>query len=461
MKRFFGEILVTGLVALAISPFTQIPFWSWFSLIYAVVLVVGLLDVMGKRLPFKELITSIMGVQLLAAPYLEYYVFQMRTIGGMSIPDAKYYAFALPCTILLNLGLSLMYPVNKLESNLFSIYSRRRPHMEKLGIMLIIVGYLGHGMALAFKLVQFDFFIFLLSFARLMGFMYLWMSGSKLTKWAFILVVIPFALEAINATILVNLIVYTAMLMSVYFMKHQTPKFKIYIIFLASIMLLGLVQSVKQGVRKTIRKDSYEGSRTALFIKNAGEQLTNMNSDNLRMLGGAVNVRVNQGWILSDVIHNMQKKDDKIKPLYFKREMLGVLFPRIIYPQKPVVGDHDKFKELTGWQLNKKVAMSVGLMGDGFGNFGWWGGMIYCFAFGLGLGYIFKLWNKLSFKYPTLIIWGILIFFYTMRAGDETYIILNWTVKASIFVFAYFFFFEKNNVMSRFINRPMTTPIAT
>lgn len=427
------------------SLFSEIPGISWFSLIYSVLLLVDLLQSLGKKLPFREMITSIMGLQMLIGPFLEYYIFQFKILGAMNVPAPEYYAYALPCMIAMVFGLHLMYPNNNFEINLFDLLRKKRSVNERNGLILIGMGYVGYFVYQVFNVGSLDFVLLLFALSRFIGFMYLWVSGSRYTSLAFLLVLVPFIIQSINETILINLIVFLVILMTFYFMKYQVPKWKIYLLFTVSAAILIMVQSVKSEVRSMAFHANQTGNPTALFAKKIADQLGHFDEKTWRLIGGRVNFRLNQGWILGDILYNLENKPNRIKPAYFKNEVIGVILPRFLFPAKPIVGDHQKFYEFVGWKLNRKVAMSVGMMGDGYGNFGRVGGIIYCFFFGFIMGSLFKIWNRLGHVYPTLFLWGVLIFFYSMRAGDETYMIFNWMVKSAIFVLLYFLLFERNN----------------
>lgn len=440
------------IVSSVIILFYKVPFISILALTYSLLQVINLLSALGKKLPFKELIISITAIQLLVGPFLQYYYFKFEVFGIMNVDALTYYSYALPCMLMLHFGLEIFYPQKNFEVNLFEVLSKKRKEIEIRGFFLIIFGYLAYAVSkLADGLGPLDFIIHLITFCRFIGFLYVWFSGSKFTFLAFIIVLVPFTIEAINESMFVHIIVFFTILMTIYYMKHRTSKLKIYMIFIVSSILLILMQSVKYAYRNTINEDDFEGSKTILFTQSVIDQIKNLNTPNLKELLGTVNVRINQGWILSDIIDNLQGEPDKIKPEYFKKEAFGIVLPRFIFPDKPVVGDHEKFYDFTGRRLTKRVAMSVGIMGDGYGNFGALGGMVYCFGFGLFLGWIFKIWNKLSLIYPTLFVWGVLIFFYCMRAGDESYIIVNWIVKSSVFVFIYFLLFEVNNKIEKYL----------
>jgi hypothetical protein len=124
---------------------------------------------------------------------------------------------------------------------------------------------------------------------------------------------------------------------------------------------------------------------------------------------------------------------------YFSKELLGVILPRFIYSEKATVGDNKKFRYLTGIPLATSVTMNVGILGDGYGNFGYIGGILFCFGFGLFLNLVMGYCFLLSLRIKTVLFWMPLILFYVMRAGNEFYIITNWTVKVALVVISYYY----------------------
>jgi hypothetical protein len=71
------------------------------------------------------------------------------------------------------------------------------------------------------------------------------------------------------------------------------------------------------------------------------------------------------------------------------------------------------------------------------------GGIIFCFVVGLFYNICIYIFYRLSERAPTVYLWGIFIFFYLIRAGDDFYIISNWVIKSSMFLaFIYLIFKE-------------------
>ena len=134
---------------------------------------------------------------------------------------------------------------------------------------------------------------------------------------------------------------------------------------------------------------------------------------------------------------------------------MGIFLPRFLFPDKAVVGDHEKFEKFAGWKLDRRVAMSVSILGDGYGNFGFAGGIVFCFLNGLLLNFLLSYCISLAKRYEaSLVLWIPVIFTFSIRCGDEFYIITNHIVKSSIIVLVIFMILKKTGTLDRLSNNP-------
>ena len=162
------------------------------------------------------------------------------------------------------------------------------------------------------------------------------------------------------------------------------------------------------------------------------------------MTAADVNQRLNQGWVISRIMITIPQKRPYLGGAIFYDELLGIIFPRLFFTDKAVVQSSEKFEKFAGYKL-KKYTIAVGIPGDGYGNFGPVYGVIFCFLVALFFNFALLVFYRNCDKFPILILWSPVIFFYLMRAGDDFYIIANWVVKSSIFVVVFFFLNKKNN----------------
>jgi len=128
-----------------------------------------------------------------------------------------------------------------------------------------------------------------------------------------------------------------------------------------------------------------------------------------------------------------------------------VLLPRFLFPNKSATGgkqNQEKFTEFTGRRLIGNTTMRIGAVSDGYVNFGIIGGIATMFFLGLIFNLILYFIKRLSISNPIFILWIPLIFAYAIRMSDIQ-VILNYTVKATIFVLVINFVFlvkRKTNV---------------
>jgi hypothetical protein len=198
-----------------------------------------------------------------------------------------------------------------------------------------------------------------------------------------------------------------------------------------------VLQAVKHTYREIVwdDKNTEEVSLGGLMF----DQMSEMDRELFKLMGSGLNVRINQGWIISHGMNNLGNKSE-FNSTYLKKEVLGIILPRFIYPDKVKAGSHEKFKLFTGWKLADGVAMNLGIIGDAFLNFGKRGGVLFCLFLGIFLGYLHKIYSNNLLKYPDLLIWSVLFYFMLMRAGNEFYMIFNWYVKTGVITLLFFYF---------------------
>ena len=189
-----------------------------------------------------------------------------------------------------------------------------------------------------------------------------------------------------------------------------------------------------------------EETKQGVFIDMVTEKVES--SDELYSYGNLNEFisRYNQGWIFTKVLNHVPEREPFSKGVTILRELRASIVPRFLDPDKPTSGGEYgriKFLQFTGKQLLVGTRMTIGAFGDAYVNFGYTGGIVYMFVFGLflnlGLSYLYSL----SVKFPSLLLWIPFIFLSAMRAGTETLVILNHITKSTVIVFLVFIIFKK------------------
>ena len=410
---------------------------------------------LGKTLPIRELAGFIYSLQILLGALFTYKFFPNVPVGQMVVQEETYYNYAIPCILVFCLGLYFPrfkytnYPIR--DALVTKTINKRE--WSKLGIQLLLISYLSQMMADFFPAEGLNFIYSLLYLFRFVAIYYLWVAKNRYRHLILLLVFLPFAVNGFQSGLFIELFIWTFLTLAM--MQIVKPlKFRTNLLICAGgFCMLVVLQSVKVDFRQTTWKESSKDMSITERVAYFGDLLSSFNFGdsktrdvaNMRFV-----VRINEGFIISHILRTVPERHPFADGKYFKDEMIGIFAPRFLFPDKAVVGSHEKFEEFAGWRLDAKVAMAVSILGDGYGNFGYWGGILFCFLNGLLLNFLLHYGIKLAKRYQlSLILWMPLIFTYSVRCGDEFYIITNHIFKSSILVLFVFFILRKSGRLAR------------
>lgn len=449
MKKNWKQRLVFLLVSILGSWIVVSSYdWGFYELVSFSLLIyftLLLISKLGKTLPIRELASFIYVVQILIGAILTYKFYPNIKIGYMSVPEDTYYPYALPCVVVFILGLYFPrfkytgYDVREVISK-----SVNEHEWSRFGLSLIALSFLTQVFSSIFPSDGLNFIYAILSYSRFIGLFYIFLAKYKYRYILFIIIFGPFVTLSLGGGLFIELFIWTFLTFAI-FQLRKPLKFRTNLIaFLVGIVLVFVLQSVKGDFRQASWKGSDAGTLGMV--------------DRLSLLGNLVSntdfsdsktrdlanihfiVRINEGFIVASILRNMPAHQDFVDGEFFKNELVGIVLPRFLFPDKAVVGDHEKFEKFAGWKLSNRVAMSVSILGDGYGNFGYAGGILFCFLNGVMLNLLLHFCVRLAKKYEkTLILWMPMIFAFSMRCGDEFYIITNHIIKSSILIFILLF----------------------
>lgn len=396
---------------------------------------------LSKGLPIKEITGFLMVVQLLLTPYLDYSMLKPKGISFMAVSQEKYFYYALPAVFAFIIGMKIKLKKNA-DNIIQNINKGDKSKNSKIGIALIVIGYLFFILQKTFNLAGYEFIFVVLALFRFVGLFYLWFSNNKYTVVYMLLVLIPTTISTIQGSVFIDLVIWFFFIYAFAAIKYKVKIRTTITIVAASLFLLLILQSVKIRYR-AVEWKSVNTLKTStgidLFADLFTSSLQTINEKSLFKMKANLIIRMNQGWIVSHVLKKDVPNSVTEQKTFLSDELVGIILPRFIYEDKAIVGDNKKFRYLTGINLNKSVSMNVGILGDGYGNFGFLGGILFCFLFGLFLNLAINVCLKISNRTYSILFWMPLIFFYAMRAGNEFYIITNWIVKSGIIVMFYFY----------------------
>ena len=431
LAKKISILLILWLLSVFINQRLGIPVLSVFSLLYGIYLVLVLIQSIGMKIPYYELTFAAFGIQLLIAPYLEYHFFHNEIFGVMLVSEENYFSFVTPAIFLFYLGFELVgIPLNEPEAKIK--IGQDQEWYGAIGIKLIVIGFLFYFLTMLHS----NFIFISLSYLRFLGAIYLWLSNHANRRKINVFVWGLLLWETLKGAIFINLLIWIALLFCFLILGKRMNKVLITCLLLISVFLAVVLQSVKQEYREYAWDDDVGNdiALSSLMIK----QVRHLDAELFKNMGGLMNIRINQGWIISHGMNNLNGRPVEMSTTYFSRELISILLPRFLYPNKIEVGSREKFEQFTGWALADTVAMNLGIIGDAYFNFRKNGGILFCFILGLLLGFFHKFYLNKLLKYPDLMIWSVLFYFMVMRAGNEFYMIFNWLVKTGFITLLFF-----------------------
>lgn len=431
--------LITGLFLVS---FTNYPAVITISLLLTLYCFGELVLALGRIVPIKEITALLMVVQLLLAPYLDYALLVPKKMSAMAVSQETYFSFSLPAVLVFIIGMKIRLGKSKTIQGEMNFNEVDRKKNNKIGVSLIIIGYIFLLMQNAVVIPGLEFLIVVLTLFRFVGIFYLMNSNNKFSKVLILAVVIPATISTVRGSIFIDLLIWFFFIYAFAAIKYKIKTTTTLIIVVSSMLFLMILQSVKMDYRKiewSKSRVTKKATGVDLFTDIFSSSVQSIDKNSLWIMQAKFINRLNQGFIVSYVLRKDVVSTTNQTNSYFSAELLGVLLPRFIYAEKATVGDNKKFRFLTGIPLATSVSMNVGILGDGFGNFGYTGGILFCFGFGLFLNLAMGYCFTLSRKIKTILFWMPLIFFYIMRAGNEFYIITNWTVKVALVAIVYYY----------------------
>jgi hypothetical protein len=163
--------------------------------------------------------------------------------------------------------------------------------------------------------------------------------------------------------------------------------------------------------------------------------------------------RASQGWITSNVLryyydqHGFKFQEGAHIWIMIQSSVL----PRVIAPDKYLVGDIELFNTYSGHTLHQGTAMALGVLSDGFIDFGR-NGIFVCFWWGLVFSYAIYLYNRLDKKFPLAKLLSPLCFFYAIRPDTDVHSALGSVIKITIVLWLVMLWFKRYYFPESFIS---------
>ena len=430
MNNYTWNIIVSALLGVFLL-ITGNLFLTSVGLAFAFYIFVKLLMDMGRKIPIIELMTALAALQWILGPFIEYGRELEHYKYRMYVDEATYMAFVVPAVIVFWIGANLIKPKTDLDSLKLEIDKILKEH-PLFPYILIIAGALIPFLSGLFP-ASLGFVFFLLSMMKYIGVIYL-IHSSQRFKWPiFFGVLLVTAISSIGAGMFHDLILWS-MLLFTFLAKEWKMSLPMKLFSaLMGILFAMTIQSVKLQYRMQTWSGEYEGSKTLLFVSMAAHEWSSgevfLPKQDVHM-----NVRLNQGWIISAIMYNVPAVVPFANGRTITDAIENSLIPRVLYPGKPTAGGRENFRKYTGLSLSDGTSMGISIAGEGYANYGWFGGIVFMFLWGLFINWFWRRLEAWSKYFPTLLVWSPILFLQVVKAETEFGVVLNHLIKATIVV---------------------------
>ncbi len=423
-----------------------------FSLIHALILALEFfslfyfLERLGKKFVFLEILVFITITQWLFAPMIG-----QRFDVEMSVPYATYFEYALPATLIYLCGLT--YPLwrqSKLDlktEKIFNDLSIQYSNKQAWGILLVLIG-LPCWIFQNSVSAALNYLFFLLAHLVMVGISLLMFTDYK-WKWFWVAVGLMLLLSTTFLNGMIGSVIIWIFIIGVIYSVKRPVKIP-FAVKIASLLIFVWVLTVLQAAKTEYRmltwdiKKSEVSSRVRrdidkdpqLFYELIKEKLLDLETLTEKNSIMALASRMNQGYLASHAMDYVPRRRAFGRGEVTISNTLTAFIPRILWKNKPVVGQAEYYKKYTGIQLTKYTSSTIGPLGDAYVDYGKWG-MIFLGFFGWMIGSLYQFWVNKSMKDPSFILWFMVLYLGTISVTEVSVAgYINAVFKYILFIFA-------------------------
>ncbi len=386
---------------------------------------------LGKELPILDLMLLIAGLQWIVGPFFEYSSDFHNIKYYMYVPQSVYMGYIVPayavfvaCVILLKRNFKVYAP-DILD---FKKYSEYGVTILFIGVAFDLLGFVAPG--------AFGFLVFLMSGFKFVGAIILFFSDSRIHRYIFYGSVVFLIYVSLRKALFHDFILWSTFFYMFWAIKNRpSAKLKLATI-IGGFATLTIIQAVKADYRMML-SEGFEGSVVDVFFGTVSQKYEAGFFEDEEETS-YLNVRLNQGWIISAIMDHVPRNREFAKGKTIKEAIAASLMPRFLNPNKKEAGGQENFREYTGLDLSDSTSMGLSIIGEFYANFGVAFGVLLMGIWGMCLAMIWRRLISHTYKIPLLIFFLPLIFLQVVKAETELVVVLNHLVKSIIVVTLFF-----------------------
>lgn len=439
VKINWGIYLLTLLAIYMLFPFLS--FFSLAALAITLHQFMLLFYSLGAAVPIRYLSGSFMCLQFLLGPTFAFNgldAYQTNQIYTMKIPEAEYFAYAIPAMIMFILGLHVT--AGRLKGEILDEKGVTKfiDNSGNLPYVFVGLGFISGYLAPVFG-SELAFVFYLLGGFKFIGAFMLILGSHKTKTWVLVLVFGSIIVSTLKAAMFHDLLTWMIMLGGIISIKYKPPILVKAAATSGFILLAVIIQQVKGEYRKSAW--SGEGG-LEVFQNTVNETEESGSLFSFESLARS-NIRINQGYIVTSIMKTVPESEPYSNGVELMQILEAAFLPRILAPNKLNAGDRTIFTRYSHIPLQPGTSMALSSLGDGYINFGVIGGCIFMFMLGLSFSVVLNGFQRFSRYYPFLLLFTPLVFYYPIRPDCELQTSFGHLVKSCFLIYIMLVFWKK------------------
>lgn len=386
----------------------------------------------GNTLPILEFMLFVAGMQWILGPLIEYNTPFEHYKYHMYVPEEEYMGLVVPSFLLFTFILLK-------ASKKFPLIIPKKLNMDALTPYALI--FLGIGFVAqftgSFLPGALAFFMVILSNFKFIGAIILFFSSERKFRRFFYGALILLIFTSLQSGFFHDLILWSVFFFMYWGFRVKPTMWMKVGIFIIGFFSITVIQSVKMQYRKALSA-GYDGNVATLFMTTLFTQYESGYYQDDKQTQG-MNVRLNQGWIISAVMHHVPKKEDFARGSTIREAIYAAALPRFLNPDKKIAGGRENFRKYTALMIGNNTSMGISIIGEFYANYGRYA-IVAMGVWGLFLLQIWKWLLRQQLNSPFVLFFVPLLFLQVVKAETELLVVLNHLIKSIIVIFGFFYF---------------------
>lgn len=433
-----------ALIAIAIILFTYLNVFTGLYFVSAlgaslfVLVFVKFIRDIGQTIEVRDLIAFLSILQWVIGPILAYNILPYDELYWMDISEETYMDFVVPGCMTFVIGMYLPISSDRIigigEIEKVKEYMIEHPYIGYiLGISGLIASFIS-----SYVPESLGFLFKLLGALQFVG-VYMILFGNSKFKWLLFAgllgtVIMASVLQGMFGELMLWLL-FSFLIIAIVI---KIPIWGKVSLILFGFFVIIIVQSTKEEYRQATWFAESTQSNPEIYKEIIWQRVSNpsifFGTETLENMGA----RLNQGWIIARIMGHMPKDYDFVKGETILDGIYAGIVPRIFVPDKVMAGGRANFERFTGTPLPETTSMDISLIGEGYANYGFYGGMVFLLIMGLFYNWIIVTIVKLSKNHPVIILFVPMLFFDVIKAETDFATVFNYLTKSALIVYLVF-----------------------